>query len=438
MSYVGLLDCNNFFVSCERLFRPDLVKRPVAVLSSNDGCIVARSQEVKDLGIPMGIPHFKVRSILEANKVVVFSSNFQLYRDISRRVMEVLESMVGPIEQYSVDEAFFEIKVSTREVKPLLRDAKVAIEQSVGVPVSLGAGKTMTIAKYANSKSKKTDRTCFLHDKAWQKETTQIPISSIWSVGRATSRRMNESGIKTVADLLAADRERVDRLFGVHGLRLQSELSEVPARSLSRGEELQKSIMSTRSFAKASQELSVLENAVSYHTAYVAKELRELCAKAKVIRVLLRPSRHGDWSLRGGSLEALLTAPTDDTKTLLHEALNLTRQIYEAGVPYKKAGVILSGITAADSAQPDLFTTSTDEQSDKLDIVIDAVNDRFGKDSLTIGRLKNAGGWRASRQHASPQYTTKWSDIASVKSLCRSIPDAKHTGNCSAETGGFC
>ena len=415
MSYIGLLDCNNFFVSCERLFRPDLARRPVLVLSSNDGCVVARSQEVKNLGVPMGIPHFKVKDILEENKVVVFSSNFQLYRDISRRVMEVLENTVGPIEQYSVDEAFFRIEVNEREVEPLLRDAKAAIEKSVGVPVSLGAAKTMTIAKYASEKEKVGSRICFLTGKAWQGETSNIPVSKIWGIGGATSRKMNEVGIKTVSDLLQVDRERVDRLFGIHGLRLQTELAEVPARSLGRDKELQKSIMSTRSFAKASTELSVLENAVAYHTSHVAKDLREMGAKAKIIRVLLRPSRHSDWSLRGGTQEAVLVAPTNNTQLLLHEALELARKIYEPGVPYKKAGVIVSDITESVFSQPDLFIAEVVKNDDKLDSVIDAVNDRFGKDSLTIGRLKNAGGWQVSRKHSSPQYTTKWSDIAIAK-----------------------
>ena len=415
MSYVGLLDCNNFFVSCERLFRPDLAKKPVVVLSSNDGCVVARSQEVKDLGIPMGVPHFKVRDEFKQHGVEVFSSNFQLYRDVSRRVMEVLEEEVGEIAQYSVDESFFNIYENRDGVVPLLRNAKAAIEAKVGVPVSLGAGKTMTIAKYASEKEKKGSGVCFLEGESWQRETEYIPVAAIWGIGGQTSRKLNELGIKTVEDLLQADRARMEKIFGIHGLRLQSELSEVPSRREHSEDEMQHSIMSTRSFAESTEKLSVVEDALSYHAAHATKELREMNGVASVVRIIMRPSRHGDWALRGGSAEVVLIEPTSDTRVILHEVLTLAKEIFEPGVPYKKAGVILSNIRDERYRQENLFSTEKQKPDNTLMKVMDTLNQKLGKDKITIGRVSSSLAWQSSRAHSSPRYTTSWNEIKTVR-----------------------
>mgnify|MGYP001559329633 CR=1 FL=1 len=416
MKLIGLLDCNNFFVSCERLFRPDLRKRPTVVLSSNDGVVVARSQEVKDLGIPMGSPYFKVRDELQANKVAVFSSNFQLYSDISHRVMEVLKREVGEIEQYSVDEAFFIIDDKESRIEDFLRKIRECILKEIGVPVSLGAGKTMTIAKYASEREKKKSGVCVLVGKSWQKITPEVAVSEIWGIGGQTSAKMRQHGIATVADLLSADRARVEKLFGVHGLRLRSELSETPAHDIHERHGLQKSIMSTRSFAKATTSLSVLEDAVAYHVGEAGKELREIGGRAKSLRVLIRTSRHGDYFLRGGSDEVILPEATSDTRILLREALTLTQKLYQPDTPYKKAGVVLGHIEDASYKQFDLFQGEEEKGAAQILMrTVDSLNQKLGKDVVTIGRVRGAGAWKPSREHSSPRYTTNWSELASVK-----------------------
>lgn len=417
MKLIGLLDCNNFFVSCERLFRPDLRKYPTVVLSSNDGVVVARSQEVKDLGVPMGAPYFKVKEIVEEGKIKVFSSNFQLYRDISKRVMDTLKEEIGNVEQYSVDEAFFEIdERDVSAARASLARLKQVIEKQIGVPVSLGAGKTMTIAKYASEREKKGSGVCVLVGKTWKKLTAEIPVGEIWGIGGQTSNNMRRHGIMTVENFLAADHSRVEKLFGVHGLRLYSELSEIPARDIHEYHDLQKSIMNTSSFAKTTTSLSVVEDAVSYHVGEAAKELREIGGKAKSVRVLVRTSRHSDYFLHGSSDEVILPEATNDTRVILHEALALTKKLFQQGVPYKKAGVILGRIEPADNLQQNLFYSEEErENQDVLMSVIDAINSRIGRDAVTVGRVREAGAWKPSLKHVSPRYTTSWSELAVVK-----------------------
>lgn len=412
MSYVGLVDCNNFFVSCERLFRPDLAGKPVVVLSSNDGCIVARSKEVKDLGVPMGVPYFKVKGELAAAGATIFSSNFTLYRDISARVMEVLRATVANAEQYSVDEAFFTLPDAPHETthEELVR-VKRAVETQVGVPVSVGAARTKTIAKCATERAKAGVGTELLVGEEWQQAARTYPLPEVWGIGGRTAQRMREIGLTTVADLLAADRQFIHDEFGVAGARLRAELSEMRTHGRAR-DELQQSIMSTRSFRTSTEDRTVIEDAIAYHVAHVAEELREIGASAGVVRVLIRPSRHGEWVLRGGTAAVVLTIPTDDTRVILREALVLVRQLFEPGVPYKKAGVVLSGIVPRATVAPSLFATPSSVS--ELFSAIDTLNDRFGPETVSIGRTGREDRWQPSKEHVSPRYTTSWSEIRTV------------------------
>ncbi|MEX0918231.1 MAG: Y-family DNA polymerase [Candidatus Paceibacterota bacterium] len=412
MKYVCLLDCNNFFVSCERLFRPDLAAKPVVVLSSNDGCVVARSKEVKALGIPMGVPHFQVRNEFRKAGVEVFSSNFPLYRDISARVMRVLKDEVADIEQYSVDEAFFSFTATDNAVaESMLRDLKRTVERCVGVPVTVGAAATKTIAKCATELGKKENGVCVLTGEAWRETAQSFPLADVWGVGGKSAAKMKEYALHTAHDLMYADSGSIQRQFGVHGARLQMELNEHQAVAHDSGE-LQHSIMSTRSFKSATTDLRVLEDAIGYHIAHAAEELRGMDAVAGEVRVLIRPSRHGDWVLRGGTKEYRLSVPADDTRTLLKAALALTRELYEAEVPYKKAGVVLSHIIPKAQQAGSLFDTSVTD--DTIFRTVDALNQRYGAQTLTIGRVGNGSAWQSSKMHVSPHYTTKWGEVPTV------------------------
>ncbi|MCA9366209.1 Y-family DNA polymerase [Candidatus Kaiserbacteria bacterium] len=416
MEWVGLLDCNNFFVSCERLFRPDLQKRPTVVLSSNDGCVVARSPEIKALGIPMGVPYFKVKNELAAHHTEVFSSNFPLYRDISRRVMDSLGGCVGTYEQYSVDEAFFKLTGTDEEVLQRSHTIKKKIEQEVGVPISIGVAHTKTLAKFANGLAKKESGVYVLGNEKWVQQQPSVPLSQIWGVGRQTAQKMQDHGLCTVTDLLTADRSRIDALFGIAGVRLQAELAGTHNDRLSRsGSQIQQSIMSSRSFKDATNDITILENAIAYHVGEVAAELRSLQAVCGSLNVHILPSRHGEWLLRGGSQESLLVRPSSDTRVLLTEALALVRELWEKDVPYKKAGVVVSLISDASTKQLELFADTKRDDTAAVFKVMDIVNGRFGKSALTIGRVPSHSNWQASRQFCSPRYTTNWTELATVK-----------------------
>lgn len=414
MKYIGLADCNNFFASCERIFRPDLWGKPVVVLSSNDGAIVARSEEIKKLGVPMGVPYFKVREELDRAGATIFSSNFDLYSDISKRVMDTLRAELGVIHQYSVDEAFFTMEVKSLSVaKEDLMRLKVLVHKNVGVPLSFGLAPTMTLAKYSSKLEKRGSGVSVLTNNDWKRIRDEVALSEIWGVGGATTKKMREHNLNTVTDFLSADISRIEKIFGVYGVRLHSELSGVPAKLPGSQTELQKSIMSTRSFSKTTTSLGTLEEALAYHTARAAEELRSFHGKAAKVSILIGTSRHSDWVLQGGSAESLLPYPTSDTITLLREVEKLVKTIFVKGVPYKKAGVVLSQITADGHVQLDLFglQNSTDN---KLMSVIDTVNKNLGKDSITIGRARYKESWSNSHKFQSPRYTTNWNDLKTL------------------------
>lgn len=413
MRLYGLLDCNNFFVSCERLFRPDLKNYPTVVLGSNDGVVISRSEEAKKLGVPMGVPYFKVRDLFKEHKVAQFSSNFELYQDISKRVMLLMAEELENVYQYSIDEAFFEIDVkNTQEAENILRKLKSKIETGAGIPVSLGAGVTMTIAKYASELEKRKSGVCVLFGDSWKALVKEIPIGEIWGVGGKTAVKMRDIGVLTVNDLLHLPEASIKANFGVHGLRLWSELSEKPAHDPSERNHFQKSIMSTRSFSKVTSSLSELESAITYHTERVAKELRDMKGKANVLGVVLGTSRHNDWFMQGGRNETHLAVPTADTRVLLKEALRLTRSIHRAEVPYKKAGVIINNIVSDDFNFPTLWPEETNS-NDRLISAVDSVNEKFGKEAVTFGRVKTSGKLDHD-QYRSLRYTTTWNELRKI------------------------
>ena len=411
--WIGVLDCNNFFVSCERLFRPDLHRKPVVVMSSNDGCIVARSKEVKDMGIAMGVPYFQVKDILNKHQTIAFSSHFALYRDLSRRVFEVMREELDIIEEYSIDEAFFTVDGDPEVVA---KRVKEAVETRVGIPVSVGIARTKTLAKYANSVAKKSNGVFHLTDEIWSRSQVSVPIQTIWGVGGRSEISYKEQGIKTVKDLLRTDTGRLRSLFGISGVRLQSELNGVSVLALNQVKTNQKSIMSSRSFAKETSDVSVIKDAVAYHLRQTLRSLRRSELKAKALRVSILTSRHGDFLLRGGSKETILNSPTDDNKELLGVANQLVDELYENGVPYKKAGITLNNLTSDEVEQTSLFAT-TDQKNESwqmINEVMDKLNQRE-RNTVLLGSRLRQDHWQAKKESRSPAYTTNWKELVEVK-----------------------
>lgn len=411
-SLIGLLDCNNFFVSCERLFRPDLVGKPVIVLSSNDGCVVARSKEVKDIGVPMGVPYFHIKDIVKKEGITTFSSHFALYRDISRRVFSVMKNDLGTLEQYSVDEAFFNLTGNPEEQALRL---KQAVETQVGIPVSVGIAQTKTLAKFANTIAKKTTGVKVLFGPEWGSLAATANLSEIWGVGGNLELKYKRSGIVTAGDLLATDPAVVAQLFGVQGVRLQQELQGNQVFRLHAKREPQKSIMSSRSFKHTTTQLAVLEDAVAYHVRHAVADLRAMKHEALEIRIAVLPSRHGDFMLQGGSKTSVLTAASADTITLLREAEKLLAELFVAGVPYKKVGVTLSVLQPQAQAQAGLFAAYQETNRDSLMAALDSINAKAGRELLQVGSRLLVNKWQSKQDDKSPAYTTRWSQIATVK-----------------------
>jgi len=409
---IGLIDCNNFFVSCERLFRPDLKHVPVVVLSSNDGCVVARSQEIKDIGVPMGVPYFQIKDTLKKANAVVFSGHIALYRDISKRVFDVVRDQTDVMEQYSVDEAFFVIPTDMNTDTYIL-NIKDKVEQLVGVPISIGVGSSKTQAKYASTVAKKTGGLHVCTRPEWEQQVSQIKIEQIWGVGAGLARKCKQYGIMTVQDLLLLDSSRVDACFGVVGKRLHAELAGVVADPVEPKRLLQKSLMNSRSFSKTTQDIAILADATAYHTRQIAAELRSMRAACTTLRVSIRTSRHGDFFLRGGSKERVFNAPTADTFELISHAESLLNDLYEANVPYQKVGVMVGGIVLQDAKPATLFADTTLNAQVLLQ-AMDTLNKSAGRELLTIGSRLRTDAWKAKSETRSPAYTTRWQELRVV------------------------
>lgn len=417
MKLIAVIDCNNFFVSCERLFRPDLNKKPVVVLSGSDGCVVARSQEIKDKGIPMGVPYFQVKDILKDINAVCFSSHFALYRDVSARVFSVVKRICTNIEQYSIDEAFFVLEVATEhEALEFIKKLKQCVELEVGIPVSVGVSETKTRAKLVNAYAKKNGGVGIFVGDQFLTIFGEYALAAVWGVGRQLEVRYRQLGVKTINDLLQLSGDYLKTRMHTAGLELQAELLGVVVHTIETQKNIPKSTMSTRSFRSKTTDEMVIKDALSYHVRHVFEELRSLDLVASEIVVILYTARHSDWILRGGSAKCVFELPTNDTVAALKEAHLLLKSLYESNVPYNKTGVVAYGLMPRKFVPKSLFELDTVvSKTTALDQVIDGLNLKFGKNKISLGRFTNSEKWQSKTDLRSPSYTTVWSDIPTVK-----------------------
>ncbi len=415
MNYIGLIDCNNFFVSCERVFRPDLRKKPVVVLSGNDGCIVARSQEVKDMNIPMGAPYFQVKDILSDIRATLFSSNFTLYRDLSRRVFAVVAAELGTVEQYSIDECFFSISGEDEVVYERLSKLRQSVERATGIPVSIGVARSKTQAKYASKCAKKTAGICLLSQAEWISNAGTLTMAELWGVGTARARAFSGKGLITVADYLATPRNQIAMWFGLEGVRLWSELRGEVALPVKPALADQKSYMSSGSFSAETYDYKIIEEAVFHHVEVVARDLYKHEQCTALLRVFIYPSRYSDFAFHGASNEVILVVPTDDIFTLQERAAELLKVGYKAAVPYKRAGVVIGQITPAKSRSLSLFDDNTAKSG--VSTVLFDLQQKFGQDRIKLGAIDTASSrvWQSKRTALSPRYTTEWESLKVVR-----------------------
>lgn len=417
----ALVDCNSFYASCERIFRPDLEGRPVVVLSNNDGCVVAGSAEAKALGVATGMPVFEARNLIHKHKVAMFSSNYVLYGDISRRVMATLATLAPAVEVYSIDEAFLDLSLMRpAELQPLGMALRERVAKWVGVPVCVGVAPTKTLAKLANHAAKTypaTGGVLVLTDPRWRERLlARTRVSEIWGIGRRLGQRLNDLEIHTALDLARADCRLIRKRFSVVQERVVRELNGESCLPLETRLEPRQQIIHSRSFGEPMTSLDAVRQAVSDFTARAAERMRteELCAGA--ISVYLRTAPVGKpQQLFPHSAQATLSPATGDTRVMVRHVLEMVSTLWQAGYRYGKAGVMLSDLGPAGREQVTLFQEDGNAaKGDALMQVMDTIN-RSGKGKVWLAGqgMKRAEPrvWAMRRAHLSPAYTTRWSDL---------------------------
>lgn len=420
MKRLALVDCNNFFVSCERVFRPDLANVPVVVLSNNDGCIISRSNEAKALGLKMGEPWFQVKHNPKYKSVVAFSGNMSLYEDMSMRVKHLLSEFSDKQEVYSIDESFLDL-TGINDVRALSYDIVSRVLKEIGIPVCVGVGPTKTLAKLANFVAKKHPRSkgVFLYDvlNDLQKDKilSQIPIDEVWGVGRQLTKKLMQMGLLSAFHLKESEVNEIEQRFGVMLSRTVSELQETSCYELVDKPPKQQQIMSSRSFGKTIRSLDDLINAASFHTTKIGQILRQQKQVAGEVSFYLRTDLHKEEGPKQISMPTIkLPMPTNDTLIIHQYVVQLLKSVYQKGIDYKKCGVKVSNLSNEEHMQYDLFCEA--QPHSKVMEVVDSINQRFGPNAIVISQnLAKNRVWQPKQENRSPRYTTVWEELAKCK-----------------------
>lgn len=414
---IVLVDCNNFYVSCERVFDPGLEGRPVVVLSNNDGCAVARSNEVKALGVKMGTPWFQMRDLAREHGIVALSSNYALYADMSNRVMAILGQYAPDQEIYSIDECFLGLDgFSHLDPVEYGRQIRRQVKQWVGIPVCVGIAETKTLAKLANHCAKKglagRDGVCDFNRMAPVELSSlcaTIPANEVWGIGPRLAQQLAARGIGTVEDLRTADAKTLRREFSVVVERTVTELNGIPCLSLEEVAPNKQQIQSSRSFGSYVYDLPQLREAVASYIASAAERLRAQGSLAGMLQVYIRTNPHKDAPQYQRGLTIPLPEATDDTLRLTRAALWGLRRIYRPGFAYQKAGVALLDLTDAANRQMNLFSPAQDNP--RLMQALDRINAIWGRGTLRSAAEGIGNGWKMKRERKSPCYTTNWAQL---------------------------
>lgn len=419
----ALIDCNNFFVSCERAFRPALATKPVVVLSSNDGCAVSRSNEVKALGIPMGAPAFKFRQTFRDHGVVQFSANFELYGDMSKRVTDILISVTPRIEVYSVDESFLDLsELVIADYAAWGREVRARILQHTGIPVSIGIAPSKTLAKVATERAKRRPElqgACNLWNvPATDLRTalTETPIQDVWGVGWRLSPQLRARGLSTAADLAALRPQLAKQLMGVHGEQMVRELSGTACIPLEREGRVAKSIARTRTFGHDTNEPHVIEAALASFTAQAAYRLRRSGQLTRRAAVFLTTDRHKPGYKRWSS-EVTFRTPTADTGQLTQALVNEFGRLHDTRASYHRAGVLLHDFVPANQLQTDLLGSvdvGAHTKAASRMAAIDHINTRYGRRTIRYAAENLGTAWEPRKGLRSPRYTTHWDELPTV------------------------
>ncbi len=420
----ALVDCNNFFVSCLRVFEPNLEGKPVVALSSNDGCVVARSNEAKALGIPMGAPAFKWRQFFKDHHVVQFSGNFELYGDMSRRITSLLTSITPHIEIYSVDESFLdlsELRISDYTVWG--REVAAAILRWTGIPVSIGIAPSKTLAKLAADRAKKTPALANVLDlmSCSQDERNHYlahtPIQDVWGVGWRLGPRLRAEGLATAADLVKIHPQFAQQLMGIQGRQIVSELNGTSCWSLERRMKPPKSISVTRTFGADTNQLHVVEAALTSFATKAAYKLRLSNQLTRRIGFFMTTNKHKP-GYKSVSSEVVLSMPTADSGQLIEAAVTMMASRFNGQEFYHRAGVWLRDFTPDETIQTDFFgyvNIPKHRQSTKRMIALDKLNRRYGKHTVYFASEDLGNAWQPKSGIKTPRYTTRWNELPKIK-----------------------
>lgn len=418
---IVLVDCNSFYCSCERLFRPDLRNRPVGVLSNNDGCFVSRTNELKKLGVAMGAPYFQVKEICDKNNVAVFSANFALYTDISQRVMDTLFDFTPSLEVYSVDEAFLDLTgLDEKTIEEYCRKIKDTVERNTGIPVGIGIGRTKVLAKIANRIAKKDDSTkgvfSVLKKEALDLALKNTAIEDIWGIGRQNSIKMKSIGIHKAIQLRDFKNDLlIQKMFTKIGRMIQDELREISCFTFNESSEKKKEIICSRTFGAPVFDLHSLRESVACYASLACEKLRKQNSVCGEIEVLIHTNPHKDIPQYAKAQRAILANATCDTRKIIREAWKILDDIFLNGFEYKKALIRLSRIQDGNEHQISLFGNNDSAEDLIIMQTMDRINAREGHEMVKVAACgTNKEAWYMKQIMKSPRYVTGWSEIKKV------------------------
>ena len=414
----ALVDCNNFYVSCERVFEPALNDRPVVVLSNNDGCVVSRSGEAKAMGIPMGVAYFKIRGLTRRRHVEVRSSNYTLYGNMSQRVMKTLMQFAPDVEVYSIDEAFLDLSgFAGRNLLDYGRRIRKTVLQWTGIPVSIGIAPTKTLAKVANHFAKRSSASGGVVELSGPPEQSEVlsrlDVIDVWGIGSRLARMLRRYDIRTALDLRDADEHWVRKRMTVIGQRTLFELRGIPCIELDVEPSPSKSIIRSRGFGRPVVSLQEMNQAVAYHASRAAEKLRSQKLLANLLEVFVTTSRFVERKYSKGTTISL-HPPTDDTSQLIHHATRGLNRIFREGFEYKKVSVMLAGLVPRWKGSELLFGQAERERSSRLMAAMDAVNGQLGEDVLRFAAMGLRQDWQMKQLRRSSRYTTRWDELLVV------------------------
>jgi len=416
----GLVDCNNFYASCERVFRPELANLPIVVLSNNDGCVIARSNEAKALGVKMGEPFFKLKPLMHQSAIIVRSSNYALYGDFSSRVMTTLSRFTPETEIYSIDECFLDLSgFEDRNLTAYAWTIKNTVQKWTGIPVSIGIAHTKTLSKIANRIAKKSPKANGVldlsHSPYLDMALEQTEIGDVWGIGNRWAKRLKSQGIINAKQFREQPKTWVRNQMGVVGARTHAELQGHPCIDLETQPLDKQTTAVTRSFGTMLTSFDELREALMTFAARGAEKLRRADLVAGQVSIFIRTNPfRDDLEQYAPSITLDLTPYSNDTRIIQAAALTGLKQIYRTGLSYKKAGVLLLNLVRAKDAPMDLFSTPPTQDNKRLLKAIDQINRSYGGGLVNFGQLRKDKSWYATRNHCSPHYTTSWSDLKTV------------------------